>query len=98
MRELAISREKHALAKLNNAYHAILWLNNRGKFQANTSWFKPSAVGEETKIHSKPDFNSTPIAELVHANVIDLEVVKNVDGKERIMVTLPGGQGGVHAD
>ena len=94
VRELAISREKHALAKLNNAYHAILLLNNRGKFQANTSWFKPSAVGEETKIYSKPDFNSTPIAELVYANVIDLGVVKNVDGKERIMVTLPGGQGG----
>jgi hypothetical protein len=94
VRELAISREKNVLAKVNNAYHAILLLNKWGKFQANTNWFKPSAVGDQTMIYSKPDFNSTPIADLVRGNAIELGVVKNVDGKEWITVTLPSGQWG----
>ena len=94
VRELAISGERHVLAKLNSAYHAILLLNNWGKYQMNTSWFRPAAVGEPTTIYSKPDFNSAPIAELVRGNAIELGVLKNVDGKEWMTVILPSSQWG----
>ncbi len=96
VRELAISKGKHTLSNLNNSYHNILFLNNWGKlqFQINTSLFGPCAVGEQTTIYSKPDPNSTPIAELADGNEIEIGVVKNEAGKEWITVTLPSGQWG----
>jgi hypothetical protein len=82
--------------QLNNVYHAILFLNKWGKIQSpiNTNWFKPCVVGEQTKIYSKPDSNSTPIIELTRGNEIEMGVIKKVDGEEWIAVSLPNGQWG----
>jgi hypothetical protein len=96
VRELAISKGKHTLANLNNSYHNILFLNNWGKlqFQIDTSIFKPSAAVESTKIYSKPDFNSMPIAELTYGNGLELGVVKDINGTKWFTATLPDGQWG----
>lgn len=96
VRELAISKGKHALADLNNSYHNILFLNNWGKLQfpINTSYFKPCATSEPTKIYAKPDLNSTPIIELIPRSELELGVVKNVAGMNWITATLPNGQWG----
>ena len=96
VRELAISKGKHPLANLNDSYHNILYLNNWGKLQIqiDTSFFKPCAVGEPTKIYTKPDLNSMPILELAPGSQLELGVVKNVGGMNWITATLPDGQWG----
>jgi hypothetical protein len=96
VRELAISKGKHVLANLNGSYHNILFLNNWGKlqFQINTSFFKPCAASELTKIYAKPDLNSTPIIELTPGSELELGVVKDIAGMKWITATLPDGQWG----
>lgn len=96
VRELAISKGKHTLANLNNSYHNILFLNNWGKlqFQINTSFFKPCAAGELTKIYANPDLNSSPIIELAPGSKLELGVVKNIAGTHWITAILPSGQWG----
>ena len=96
VRELATSKGNHVLANLNNSYHNILFLNNWGKLQfpINRSIFKPCATVEATKIYSKPDFNSMPIAELTYGNRLELGVIKDVNGTKWFTATLPDGQWG----
>lgn len=96
VRELATSKGVHTLTNLNNSYHNILFLNNWGKlqFKINTSFFKPCAASESTKIYAKPDLNSTPIIELTPRSELELGVVKDVAGMKWITATLPGGQWG----
>jgi SH3 domain-containing protein len=96
VRELAISKGNHALANLHNSYHNILFLNKWGKLQfpIGTSFFKPCATGEPTKIYARPDLNSTPIIELEPGSQLELGVVKDADGMKWITATLPSGQWG----
>ena len=96
VRELATSKGKHTLANLNNSYHNILFLNNWGKlqFQIKTSFFKPCAATEPTKIYSNPDLNSIPIIELTRGDRLELGVVKDIGGMKWITATLPNGQWG----
>lgn len=96
VRELAISKGKHDLAKINNTYHNILFLNNWGKLQfpINISPLKPCSVREPTKIYSKPDLNSTLIIELKPRDRLEIGVARNVAGMNWITATLPSGQWG----
>jgi len=96
VKEMAISGEKHPLAKLNNAYHAILFLNKWGKLQSpiDTTWFQPYAVGEQTKVYDKPDFDSTLITELISGDELEFGIRKEVEGNKWFTVTLPSGQWG----
>jgi hypothetical protein len=96
VRDLAISKGKHALANLNDFYHNLLFLNNWGKlqFQIDTSFFRPCTVVERTKIYSKPDLNSIPIIELMPENELELGVAKDVAGMKWLTATLPNGQWG----
>ena len=94
VRELAISREKHVLADLNNSYHNILFLNNWGKleFPIDTSLYKWQAfLGQPTTIYRKPDVSSASIATLKPGEEIEIGVMKNPNW---ITVTLPNGQWG----
>jgi hypothetical protein len=96
VKELAISGEKHPLTRLTNAYHAILFLNKWGRLQSpiDITWFQPYAAGEQTKVYSQPDLNSTVITEFMDGDEFEFGVRKEVDGNIWFTVTLPSGQWG----